>query len=98
MAQEQQQRTDAKEYGERDRRNAFPHPRFVLANEPEEENVNSSEQGDQTNNRQQKVNHDEPPASASVFRMKVKIKPLRYKSNCFGRLHVNAEGGLRQGD
>jgi hypothetical protein len=50
MAQEQQQRTGAKDQGKSDRRNAFPHPGFVLANEPEEENVNSSEQGDQTNN------------------------------------------------
>jgi hypothetical protein len=42
MAQEQEQHASAKDYRQRDRRDAFPHPGFVLANKPEEENVNSS--------------------------------------------------------
>jgi hypothetical protein len=50
VAQEQKQDTGAKNYGQDDRRDAFPHPGFVLANEPEEENVNSSQQRGQTYN------------------------------------------------
>jgi hypothetical protein len=44
MAQEQEQRASAKNYRQHDGNYAIPHPMSVLANEPEEENVNATTQ------------------------------------------------------